>query len=534
MAAFVLAAILVPARVVAAQSPERATDTGTPPWMTAWSPLAPIADHPRRLPKAPLLPQLHLAASPRVGLFWTSGNPAALAFEVSARWSELHASFSSDRGTYRRPLDPDDVEAIQFSALAWQRVGGKSAAAGRIIADRQNLGNASFADFVDPYSSNPLVIADTSAPEMRWLRARLEGAYGLRLRGWGLGLAAGIEVRDNRTEAARFPRDGRFSTYGAAVGVVREVPFADLRVAGYVRWLGGNEAVELLARPGLGLVYRIEGYAEPTPIAVAPPQILFFRRIERHATALGLGVTGKVWGTTWSAVWQRTHRDEAHFSQLRRDPPEDRWEADGRVLGGSLQRPFFADKLLLTAEVHHSRLEGEATRADLEGTIFEAEENALALAADARFFAPPWTVAARYALGREWRRRTDFIAEIGSEIETWSPGVAFEVARAFGNRTLTSVGFALAAYSTDSAIPNPEAMGPLYGTLVAPELSLYATQARPAAVTVALRQGIGTRTALSVLTSWETLTSTGSGSLPFAPNGDRTLWSVRIGVTMIG
>ncbi|HET7039666.1 MAG TPA: hypothetical protein VFH97_07250 [Gemmatimonadales bacterium] len=60
----------------------------------------------------------------------------------------------------------------------------------------------------------------------------------------------------------------------------------------------------------------------------------------------------------------------------------------------------------------------------------------------------------------------------------WNPSAAAGISRRIGPTTV-GVGVAGAAHSAVGGIPDANAMGPVYRTLVAPGLSLAATRARP-------------------------------------------------------
>lgn len=512
---------------------ERDADGGTPRWMEAWSPLRPIADQARTLSRAPELPQLLLIGGPRIGQLWTVGNPAGLAYQVGDSRAELRGAWGRDDGSYRRPLDDLQAGALQLYGLGWQPL-GKGAAVGRVIFDQQRAQPGSFADVIEGYPSNPFVVTDTSVPDLRRVRARLEGGFGWQFGAWGLGLTVGVEVRDHRTTDARFPRLSRASTPSASLGLFHDLPLG-MRLAAYGRWVGNRESITLVGQPGTGLVYQLEGYAEPSPREVVPPNVIYLRRLERNGFAGGLALSGELWGSEWVLFWERHRRDERHFSELRTQPRSDEWEARGSRLAGALQWPFLSDgRLRLTAYAEYSALDGDARRFDLEGIIFRANESVFLTAADIRYMPPgsPWAAALVLRLAGESRLRQDFIAETWTEIDSWTPGAAAEVAWTPGRSTALSVGFGFAAYSATSTLPNPELMGPVYQRLIAPELSLYATRAATTTLGLSLRQQVGSRTALLLRGHWESLSASGNESpLPFAPTGDRVL--LRLSLSLV-
>lgn len=528
--------LVAPLAGQAAAQAARSGDPDVPDWMIAWSPLAPIADHQRALPRLGALPGLVRGLEPRVGLLWTTGSPAGLPREVADRRAELTAAVARDAGAYRRPLDPDDVSARRLSGLAWQPLGSRGASAGRVVLEDATLGMGSFADALRPYGSNPLVPTDSSQPAMRRVGARLEGALGWQFGSWSAGLAAGFEVWDHRTRAARFARQGRASQQGGSIGVGRELPIARAVLALQARWTGEAEQVSLLTQPDPGVVYQLEGLSEPNPRAISADDS-YFRRMERNAWAVGLAASGEVSGVRWALDAARTFRKEGQWSTIRRDPPTDRWRADGWTFAGAAQGVILDGRLLLTARLAHSTLAGEAARFDLDGVIFRARETVTRGGLDARYTPPasPWRIAANLRVAREWERRRDFIDRIQSDLVRWLPSAALEIARTFGEATTAAVGVGVAPYSAVGDIPDPEQRGSIYQILIAPELSFYGTRAIAAGLGVSLSHRFGSGASLllgarrDLLCGWRNETT-----VPFAPTGRRNLWRANVGVLLSG
>jgi len=520
-----------PLSAQSAVQPERATDSRIPEWMFAWSPLAPLADHPRTLPRAPALPHLVLSRDPRIGLFWTAGNPGSLAFEVHDAWSAYQVARSHDAGSYRRPLDPDRSGVSQVTALGWQPLGANGAAAGRVIVDQEAMSPSSNAVSEAPYGTSPFAVTDSATPSFTHVRTRLEGGAGWRRGGWGVGLLAGFEGREKWTRSTGSPRTGRVSVPGATVGVVREIAAARLRLGLFARWLGSYETLRVVPQAAAGIVFPVAGYSEPDRLTVSQ-RPGYFRRIERDATAYGLGAAGSAFGVSWTAYAERDRRRDAFFSEERGDPPLDVWRAKGWVAGGAAQRHVSGTAVLLTARVRASGLTGDATRADLEGIFFHAEEQVFAADLDVRATVPnsPWSLAAILGTARASRKRFDFIAETRSEFVAWTPGAALEASREIGTATTVAAGFAVSGSAAVAAIPNPGLQGPVYQRLIAPELALYGTAATPTAASVSLRRRVGARTSLWIRAVRESLVhGKPTATTADGPNGERTLWSVALG-----
>jgi hypothetical protein len=507
-----------------------------PAWLTAWSPLARIADLPRALPAAAVLPGLLAVPAPRVGLLWTAGTPAALALEATDVQARLVIAHGDAGGDYRRPLDANAARAVRFEGWGWGPLGHRGAVVGRVTVGQLDLDAASPSDIAAPYGSDPFVATDMTVPALRRVAARLEGGIGGRFGAWAAGLTVGARVEDDHTLNSSFPRLVKRAVPGVAVGVSRALPFAPVRLAVYARWMGGDETIILPGQPAPGTVYVLDGYSEPDPRAVTP-QSLFFYRTDRSAWADGLAATGTLAGAQWTLYRERASRTDKHVSARRLDAPTDRWRATGSAYGLAAQRAVPRYDLLLTAGWRYERLHGDATRADLTGIIFGATEDVWSATGEVRYApaASPWIGAATFSLVRENRRREDFIAETRSELKTWTPGVGVEVARVFGANAVAA-GYAAAFYAPSGGIPDPSTMGPIYQQLVASEQSLYATRAQPSLATVTLRHTFASGTAVLLRARRESVSAAGdalaTGTLPFAPQGSRTLWDVSLGVVM--
>jgi hypothetical protein len=82
--------------------------------------------------------------------------------------------------------------------------------------------------------------------------------------------------------------------------------------------------------------------------------------------------------------------------------------------------------------------------------------------------------------------RQDFLADVPSDITAWLAEGSLAVGRHLGS---VSAGVVLGAglYTPAAAIPDPETLGPVYGTYIAPEKSLYAVAALPLSAALWLR-----------------------------------------------
>jgi len=96
-----------------AQSSGLDPERDLPVWMRSWSPLVAAADLPRQLPGAGTSAMPSLFGPPRVGPFWTAGNPAGLVGDLSDSRSDFILTRSRQTGDYRRPLDPGATTLTQ-------------------------------------------------------------------------------------------------------------------------------------------------------------------------------------------------------------------------------------------------------------------------------------------------------------------------------------------------------------------------------------------------------------------------------------
>ena len=149
-----------------------------PAWLTNWSPLSRIADLPRRLPAGARFPGLFSSPAPRVGEFWTAGNPGALGRELDDRRADFRLAVQSTSGDYARPLDPGAVGRGAVSTTGWTRVGERGAAIGAVVFNRTSLRDSIFADVLLPYGSNPLIVADTIGDPLATRPSASRGRWG--------------------------------------------------------------------------------------------------------------------------------------------------------------------------------------------------------------------------------------------------------------------------------------------------------------------------------------------------------------------
>jgi hypothetical protein len=495
-----------------------------------WSTLSPPATVVLS-PLAPPPPQLLLLAPRRpVSLFWFGGNPGAVPGSVERSHSSYAFGSSRETGAYRRPLDVPEASALTVSVMAWQPLGAHGAAVGRVALRDQGLDPGGLSHELNPYGSGPLISSDTTSPPVDRVRAVLEGAIGWRVGGWGIGAALAYDATDNRTHATRLPRFGRSVQSGATLGVVRWLG-AGLQVGAHARYVDDVEEFSILALGANGTVYQLLGLSEPFAIAVTSIQP-YYRRFERHASAVGGGVSGRAFGATWAAFWQSERRRERQTSDRAAVRQFDRWRADATTWGVMAERPLPWCGLVVRGGIRRSSLDGTAEIATLEGVINERHETALDLELSVRAGTADslWLAGLVLGASRREQRQDDFLAQLAASVATWSPGLTVELAHRLGRSTAVAGAVGYAGRYAVATIPNPAGKGAGYQAYVAPELGWSATQATARTVTVVVRQRVRAATSVWLGLHYLTRSATG-GTVPGGPEATarRTMTVLQLG-----
>jgi len=456
--------------------------SGASAWLGAWSPLRPIVDVPRGLLRAPLAPGLLEAPPPLAGAFVLAGAPGALARDLrpwlagdTARFSELRVRVASASGDYHRPLDVSDSRVAQVSGQGWSPVGARGIAIGRFVIDRESNDVSSFTQRVAPYYSSPFVATDSVRPPMQSTRARLEGALGLRLGGFGLGVSAGIDTREQNSIDFPLRRSGRAATPAAVLGVERVLPWLGMRVGGFYRWYEPNETNVLNASPLLTVIYAVQGYDEPVGLPVGSASPVFVRN-DRRASARGATLEFTALATRVVMTYEQGDRAEDQYRDITaRSRPTDRWRARGSNSRVQLQRSMGA-RGRATIVGSHESLDGTAVRADLTGIAFDGVDTRAALEGDIRFqLATAWSAALLGGATRLSTERSDYVVAVRSRVETTTPFLGAEVAH-HRKRVAFAVGASVASSSSSGVVPSIE-RAPNYRRIIAPMLAYDAAEA---------------------------------------------------------
>lgn len=511
-----------------------ALSNGASAWLGAWSPLRPVIDIPRGLLRAPLAPGLLDAPAPLAGAFVLAGAPGALARDLlprlkgdTARFSELRVRAAAASGDYHRPLDVSDSRVTQVSGQGWAPVGARGIAIGRFVIDREDNDVSSFTQRVAPYYSSPFVATDSVRPPMQSTRARLEGALGLRLAGFGVGVSAGIDTREQNSVDFPLRRSGRAATPAAMVGAERALRWLGLRVGGYYRWSEPNETNVLNASPLPTIIYAVQGYDEPFGLQVGSASPVFVRN-DRRATALGGTLEFTALDARVVVTYEKgNHAEDQYRNITSRVRPTDQWRATGNNSRMQLQRAF-GSRVRATIVGSNESLDGTAVREDLKGIAFDGGDTKAAIEGDVRVqLSRAWSAALLGGATRLTSDRTDYVVSLHSRVQATTPFVGAELARHW-KRAAFALGASAASTSPSGTLPST-ARQANYRRIIAPTLAYDAAEATAVAGWATSLLPIGGATFVASVRA-ERSAPTSAVAARLQPNGERTGWSVSVGL----
>lgn len=505
-------------------------DGGGDGWWRRWSPLAPVADLGRPSAPVPVFSLVLLTPTPRIGLAWTAGNPAALARDVAEAHTEFLGSVRGENGLFRRPLDAGRVGGQLLSASGWRPLGASGGVVGGVSVERASFSEGAPADAFEPYGMSPHVFADSSGTDLGHTLARVEGAGGWTLGSWGLGLGFGHQSWDTRTGVTQTPRFQQGSRSGASVGITRDLASGRMTLGAHGRWRSEVQRLSLSTRQAETAAFLFEGYGEPVIRRLASRQG-YARRVEREGGAAGLSAEVSAVGLRWVVLGEASQLDERQFDQLTTNyPPTDDWDARGRAVGIAAEAGTRDSGTHVAASLRWSTVSGDATRAGLEeeGVLFQADESVLDGAVDLRVDpGDGWKAGAHLSILREDRDRTDRLARIRSSVQAWRPGLALEAGHDVGSRLALGVGAGLAWYTPSGGIPDPSQRGAGYRAWIGPDLSYAATASRTVSGLFTLRWLSPGGQAVSLEARYERASLRESSiSIPLAPTGTRSAWNM--------
>lgn len=515
--------------VVTAQSLGLNRDHDLPIWMRSWSALGSRADLPRRLPGAGTATSAFLFGAPRLGSFWTAGNPAGLADGASDARSDFQGTMSRQSGDYRRPLDPGAARLLQVAAQSWKGFSPNFSLLGRVIFDQERLDPGTRSDFTEAFPSSPFVSTDTSGGPLRRTRTVLEGAAGWRWGRWNAGITSGYEARDQLSTLSTIVRRVRSVTPGLGLGVSRQLGGAQLGAFARLRYTA--ETALLYPRTGNGRVYELTGYREAALIAVSS---YYYRRRRQVVSSFGGTLDGHAGIARWTLYAAAERQAERLTRQEQDDPALDRWDQSGWSAGGAFQRSF-GPRWLLTLHARGVSLSGKGDLAlDSAAVIFQAEESALETELEIRMLSPDqgWTGTLTLGLGRESRSRRDSTTGLATKITSGTPSIGLELGRHLSPHLFAALGGAVAWYGPTSIMPTPDKRGPIYRYYFAPEYALYSSRSSPTAVSFLIRYAVSPGASLWTSGRLEQVSSPKVGSI-FMPEGSRRAFAITAGVSVL-
>ena len=496
-----------------------------PSWLVSWSPLQPRADLPRRLPFVGGAGGL-LLPPPRVGLFWTAGNPAALEHELSDTLTDFGISLTHESGNLRRPLDPGATSQRRANAIGWMPLNERVAVLGGVTLDQETLDPGSHADVVGAYPTSPFVTLDTATTATRLTGARLEGAVSTRFGSWGLGMALGYSALERETINAGLVRRSRRTVPGATIGLTKQV--GAIRVGPYVRWHSRAETVYLIERAGEGLVIQLEGLRDVQPLDILS---FYYRRIEETTPTVGWSLGSGSWTLYAERSWlrERLTRQEAD------NPASDAWDADAWSAGGAYQRSL-GPRTLFTLDLRYTKLCGDGDLAlDSTGVIFRANESAIVGSAEVRVLPDSTRLAVAIGLQVRWehRLRDALTVPIAAEVTGLTNSVTLQLGRQLSSRLFGTAILGTAGYSANSSYPDPNALSPIYRTYELPEYDLASRPAHPWLGAIGFRWTASARTSLWLTATAQRVSPSKPGiTASYGPDGSRSIIDISAGVRL--
>lgn len=476
----------IPPRGLRAQGAVATAESSGASWLLGWSPLCPFGELSMPIPRVSSLPQLTELPSPRLGLSWTSGNPAGLPDEIDPAWTRLSLAGGNVSGTYHTPLDADNVKSFGTSLIGWRRLGSRAAAIGRVVVEHESVRGA-YGAFATPLASSPFVPADTNRPALARPTVTLEGAEGMTLGSWRLGVSAGYRAAQDNSAHSAAALDGRSTTTGVTAGIARAMT-SGWRAGAHGRWLNASESVDLNGNPGDVRIYPLNGYVNVESADYNPLTAPFLRRADRDGSALGLGFAGELLGATVTSFAEGQWMDERQISAVVAEhPPTDHWRTSGLSLGVSAQRYF--GTLLARIDGTWRTQRGDGRRAADSTSSFRANANRLWTAGELRYAAgdSSWSGGALFSLERDQQEANDFLAGAATNITAWVPNAAVELSRRLSPSFSISTGVGVAQYTPFATLPQPEGRGAAYDNLIAPAIEIAAATARSAEASLGAR-----------------------------------------------
>jgi hypothetical protein len=470
---------------------------------------------------------------PRIGAFWTGGNPAGLAYEAGPAEGRIALRTARTDGEFRRPLDAPGINARGGDAVGVQPLGERGGLSGSISMVQVGNEPGARATMVAPYSSVPFVVTDSSTGTNRALHASLDGAGGWAIGNVALGLAAGYESLQGYSQRARIPRRHNLARPAATVGAEWHPQDAALAFGAFGRTFRTVETASIVnIRRGDPVVTRLNGYAPPTVIIVSSGG--YFRRREADGVLGGVSATARFGG--WKAVAhvERGALEERQFSQLASDPPTDTWNATATESGAAVQR---TTGTLMTFELRSNHMSGDARLAASDSVIYRATESVTRAVIDVRRRANSdhaWGYLLAGEVVYENHDRGDTIQyAVRSQVESLEVSLRGGVAHQLNARVRIALEASHARYSPRGSIPPALHYPAAARELANGEAVFLATPHARSRGSVALEIDTGRAGRVRLDSFYESASPLMSEfTLAGAPSGDRATWGLALGFVL--
>ncbi len=529
VAAVLLALLMLAPADVEGQAVTDAPERELPAWMTRWSPLAETGAITRALPTAGIVTPMTILPAPRVGLLWSAGNPAGLAWDIGDPRLDFAATRGNESGALRRPLDGSGISETRVRGSGWRSLGSRGRGIGGARFGQTLFDPGTTSNVNAPYATPQFVVMDSSSSATERTQVQLDGAGGWSLGDWGLGVALGYDTRSTQTVNAGFVRSNRAVLPTGSLGIARRIS-ESLSIGVHSTWHAGNETINLSAVGAAGQVFVWRGY-QSVPGATVFDQP-FYRRISRDAVQHNASLAGAVANVQWTATAGSVRREDRFTAQRANNPTSDLWNSDGYNAGVSLLRPFQDDRLLLAIDGRFARLNGQATFFNDSVHGLTTEEQQVALNSELRWRSAVdgWIAVAQADVVLADRRVDDAVAARRSQTQGLTNRLALDVERAMGRGWSIAGGAAYTRYSGTGTIPDPAFMGAFYQRVFAPELDIATSPSSATAFSLGARWRARDGSLFWAQARSESLSL--RQRLDYVPDGARRGSSILVGVVL--
>jgi hypothetical protein len=257
--------------------------------------------------------------------------------------------------------------------------------------------------------------------------------------------------------------------------------------------------------------------------------------MEREGFAFALSAGGTLRGADWAASLERGEQEERQHPTGENNPASDRWMADVWTVGGALVRPISVSEGLLALWARYTTLSGHGARGDLpDTTTFVSDERVFHGEAEVRLeVRESLSLLGKAILRHEARSRYDQLAQVGSDLRSWSAGFGIGAVYRPWSSLAFSATVSVNAYGAGGAMPDPREMGPVYGLYVAPELALEASDAFGRAASLGVLWSAFKGGAVAASLGYSAASPQDQVvSLESLPEGRRACWLVRFGIVV--